>query len=484
MSDSQILIGAEFEFIFKSEYNPITNKKTIQKLEDSIGCPININPWIERKSHTEKDSMWTLEDECSLPSRRGAELVSPPLPVDEFKRVCPIVLNVINEIGRTTNRCGLHINISADKSCISPLKLIDSIDENEIWKYFNKRVRSKFGGSVRKLLSDVIENTYIYPNTNLETELEDTLLTTVSKRYGVNVSKMAYGYIEFRYIGGKDYHKKWDKISEIIDLYLNAIENAKSKENIESKVVISALNKLRKIGRWDICGFFKRRGANIVNVKKFGSNFFITSDSKLPKEFDVLDAMYVLKKRYEDTHVNTYVVRYDEHVLDILFNESLSLTEIVKRLIDIKFKYPDSITSLFYTIVRRSDFESFKLLWNLLNHKIGNRQLESIVSSISYSANQEMFDFVCSERKLNSTILRTALHMCICSSHDASPIIKYILKKNIRLNRKIVEKAVDYNNRIVLDYLRSNNMISFIKYGVTRAMRKNKFEIASFLLNL
>jgi hypothetical protein len=236
-----VLIGAEWEFFFNQEniLKPRNlDSSAIEQLEKAIKSPINISPWLNKKAHTYKDiSGWKLEYEDSLRGERGAELISPPLPLQKFLKIYPQVFETIDKVGKTTDACGFHVGISTRKiSKINPLKLIFFIDENLVYSVFNKEARSIYGGPVKEIIIDALreKSINIKDITKLETALEASLQSelsiTLTKDYGINPGKLQSGYVEFRYMGGKDYHKKWDKIRDIIGMYIFILKMACDKD--------------------------------------------------------------------------------------------------------------------------------------------------------------------------------------------------------------------------------------------------------------
>lgn len=237
----RVLVGAEWEFEFKpaiaEEMKSMGgDPKTEKYLEQVAGASINFEPWLQDLSHTEKKT-WVLERDISLNSVTGAELVCPPMPLQKFLQICPRILHAIGKLGKTTNKCGLHINLSIPhiSERISVLKLLLLIDEDRVYKSFNKKARSPFGGPVKSMLKEVIQqNIKVTPQAlkagklfaPFEDELEDSFRIHAVKEYGINPGKLQQGYIEFRYTGGSGYHKKWDRIQDMIGMYVFLLKAA------------------------------------------------------------------------------------------------------------------------------------------------------------------------------------------------------------------------------------------------------------------
>jgi len=290
LKSKDINIGAEFEFLFQESYEGQRQLKpeVLKLLEKATKSPINIEPWLKYKSHTHKKVKgWKLEIDISLPEKTGAELISPPLPLQEFLKICPEVFKAIEMVGKTTDKCGFHVGISTKNiSKIDPLKLALFMDEDLVWKAFRKEARSKYGSSIKDLINDLIGDKDIVDiyRKQIEKALKDTVTTSLrgfTKAYGINAGKLQNGYVEFRYMGGKDYHKKWKEIRNIIGMYIFtlkiAIDQNYKKEEYKEKLVelfkdeVEKQKKLKKDTRkWipSIEKFLKTFNLKIKNVKR------------------------------------------------------------------------------------------------------------------------------------------------------------------------------------------------------------------------
>lgn len=151
------------------------------------------------------------------------ELVTGPTPFFEAKVILAKVLNWIKANGRTNDRSGLHINISFDKfktpdthidmTALDPLKLILSFDEDRIFNEFPKRKDNVFASSIDFVLPI---NMFTF-NENIKNVNRSSFITPNEKYFGFNFLKVPQGYIEMRYIGGKDYEDRIESILEVMD---------------------------------------------------------------------------------------------------------------------------------------------------------------------------------------------------------------------------------------------------------------------------
>ena len=210
------VIGLEFEFYTKRPYY-----KLLELLNRELH-PIKV--WGFRKYHSsfkpDKDN-FKIEPDLSG-GVDLVELVTGPMPYVDAKIIMLKILKLMQEHTHTDEKCSIHINISFDKDSgkdlndLNPLKIILDVDEDLVFKYFPNRKDNFYSKSVKKLIpfkeytfSDDAVNIVI---SNLE--LPDT------KYFGINIKNYTEGRLEFRYIGGTDYHKKTNEIIELLDYFV------------------------------------------------------------------------------------------------------------------------------------------------------------------------------------------------------------------------------------------------------------------------
>jgi hypothetical protein len=110
---------------------------------------------------------WEIHEDSSL-SGLAAEIVSPPMPLQEFLDVCPKIFKLIDRIGFTDNECGLHIGMSLPGKMkeVDLVKLILFTDENYLWKKFSGRETNTYVEHMQKLIRKKMlkmGNYYTYP---------------------------------------------------------------------------------------------------------------------------------------------------------------------------------------------------------------------------------------------------------------------------------------------------------------------------------
>jgi len=153
------------------------------------------------------------------------ELITGPLPYKEARMVLLKVFQWIRKNGWTTERCSVHANISFDNYKIQtkvPIKHLNvlkfCLDFNEKFVYskFPNRVKSIYANSIKHLMTHSI----FFTNPR-----QNQLLTPNEKYYGVNFQKMNDDYLEFRYLGCKDYEEKATLYLEMVDYFITFLYN-------------------------------------------------------------------------------------------------------------------------------------------------------------------------------------------------------------------------------------------------------------------
>ena len=173
---------------------------------------------------------WVVKPDGSL-GLAGVEIVCPPMPLQEFLQVCPLMFKAIKDTPGVdvSNSCGFHISISLkninnlnDKLDIVKLALFT--DEGMIYKFFDMREFNQYARSAHTSATQHLVKTQ-------QPELIDRLVDVNALKKGfanshyeaINIEHIEKGnknqYIEFRYVGGANYHMKWSRIRHIIIHY-------------------------------------------------------------------------------------------------------------------------------------------------------------------------------------------------------------------------------------------------------------------------
>jgi hypothetical protein len=228
-------IGFEFEFF---------SNKDISETKDSLARSLDKRLRIEEKAHsdfTPTDKTFKLEPDNSGGSGM-IELVTGPLPFVEAKIILAKTLKWIKENGSTNDKCSIHVNLAFDGKKLGPEtnvskldigKFVLSFNENRVYELFPDRKNSVYAKSIK-----FITPLSGFHQTSPEKTLSKNYMFVSEKYYGVNFGKVPKGYIEFRYIGGKDYEKKYSKILNltehfIISLYESLVNPKYTKDDIK-----------------------------------------------------------------------------------------------------------------------------------------------------------------------------------------------------------------------------------------------------------
>ena len=248
--------GVEFEF-----YSNHSVEKTAEMLAKELGRKIQI----EEKAHSDfepTDKVFKLEPDMS----GGAgliEMVTGPMPYTDVRLLLIKMLAWIDKNGSTNDRCGLHLNVSFKKDVfgkyfitkMNTLKFILEFKEDIVYKFFPQREDLVYAKSIKNIIpknglyhfneTTVDQNQFLYPNT---------------KYYGVNFLKQEKGYLEFRYLGGKDYQKRTNDILYLLDFFILSLHG------VCKKGALTELNRLelRRI---------MRKIQPVINLYKDHRNF-------------------------------------------------------------------------------------------------------------------------------------------------------------------------------------------------------------------
>lgn len=200
-------VGFEFEFTSSLSHNEI--RKLLK----------------ERGIKFTGAGKWRLTSDGSVSSSRrwyeSVELISPPMPIKEAITTLKTVFAFMSDIPCDVNRtCGLHINMDIGKATtkrIDPTKLVVLVDE--------VRVAEKYGRS--RAHYALPHNSKIRQQARYWAKLKNKPepLKEYVKRWALDRDELMekysainfrkqkrLGYIEFRMVGNKDYHKRYSEI--------------------------------------------------------------------------------------------------------------------------------------------------------------------------------------------------------------------------------------------------------------------------------
>jgi len=215
------VIGFEFEFYsdmlkgkIAEDLSKLLNKKVVVSEKYHSDIPVDSNTFKLEPDYSGGNKM--------------VEFITGPLPYNEAILVMLKTLKWINDNGWTNDRCAFQFSVSFDKmrrdvktriENLDKLKFILGFDEAMIYERFGNRQKNVYAKSIKKI---VPINRFVSLS-NIKGVDPKLFKVPEDKYYGVNFSKLSKGYLEFRYLGNRDYQKKTKDIKEIVDyviLYL------------------------------------------------------------------------------------------------------------------------------------------------------------------------------------------------------------------------------------------------------------------------
>lgn len=243
---SDFKIGLEFEFKTELDKNKISKQlSNILKKEIKVADTYHSNIEVTENS-------FKLEPDFSG-GKQLVELITGPLPYNEAKKIIKDVCSFIDKKGYTDEKCSIHVNLSIMErnkysnlsKKLNPLNLILNVDEDKIYDLYPDRKNSIYAKSVKE----------IYPKSIWIKEysfnfIDGMIQIPNTKYYGINFLKLPQNYLEFRYLGGKDWHKNTKNIQESIDSFIDSIWKSVTKPELtleNKKQISNIINKYVKI---------------------------------------------------------------------------------------------------------------------------------------------------------------------------------------------------------------------------------------------
>jgi hypothetical protein len=240
---SNVSIGFEFEF-----FSNFSTEDTRIKLQKLLGKSIKIFDTVHSEFQPTKE-VFKLEPDFSG-GKMLNELITGPLNYYEAILLMNKVLNWIDENGSTNEKCSIHVNINFDSSLqsnflshLNILKFILDFDEDKVFKYFPNRKDTVYAKSVKFIIP---ANKYFFDENELKNVNPKNFILPDSKYYGINFTKLIKNYLEFRYIGGKDYQKKKNEIQELIEHFIFSLYNSRTKLEYSNKHLVDLKDILLK----------------------------------------------------------------------------------------------------------------------------------------------------------------------------------------------------------------------------------------------
>ena len=182
--------------------------------------------FVDRQDYTK----WQITSDSSLSNGNGVEIVSPVMNIPEALSTMGLMFNFIDKNGFTDDTCGLHVNMSYRGKLIRDLDILKVamfMDEGLVWKYFPDRENNHYARSMYDAIlhgSTTSMDTAYFRLYGSLTETIDAIKRDIYvnavKYRGINriVSAMndSSDRIEFRYLGGESYQKKFAEVQTSI----------------------------------------------------------------------------------------------------------------------------------------------------------------------------------------------------------------------------------------------------------------------------
>lgn len=223
-----VRVGYEFEF-YSSMDVFATAKDLAKTIKKRVVVPLSLSKMgdptpLYHSPVTPTADIFKLEPDYSG-GNKMCELVTGPLKYSDARNVMIKVFEWISSKGYTNERCSIHVNLSLDGDVIPTKytmenlnipKFILSFDEKKIFDVFPERKDSVYARSIKQIRPNQVR----FYSPSLEEFSRATLsLPSDEKYYGVNFLKSEKGYLEYRYLGGKDYEKKGKKILDLVEYF-------------------------------------------------------------------------------------------------------------------------------------------------------------------------------------------------------------------------------------------------------------------------
>lgn len=301
------IVGYEFEFF--SDLN-------VSDVQKSLSRHLDKKIRIESEAHSDfvpTENTYKLEPDSSGGSGL-IELVTGPMPYKEAKIILKKVLQWIKDNGSTNDRSSIHVNLAFDSSLgpgynITNLdigKFVLDFDEDYIYNLWPGRKESVYAKSIK----------FAIPNGGMTQDNPHASLWRKykfvnDKYYGVNFTKIPKNYIEFRYLGGKDYESKFKEILDSMNFFIlslfKVLKNPKySKNNI--KELNSILDKHKEA--IDAYKSYEKFKTNYPNLK-------LTVD--LSNNEEIIKTFYsqirdIIFKLITESKIDKCLINYDSDI--------------------------------------------------------------------------------------------------------------------------------------------------------------------------
>ena len=303
-------IGFEFEF-----YSNFTKGEIAEKMGEYIGKKILVFDRYHSKFKP-NSNVFKLESDFSGGAKM-VELVTGPMNYFECIPLLIRILKWIDQYGYTDEKCAFQFGLDFDRDKyppmidfknLNPLKFVLALDEDYIWKRFPGRKGNLYAKSIKRITP---VNKFVSGGKNIMIDRNSYSVHT-EKNMGVNLLKLELGYMEIRYMGGKDYQKKYVDIKEVLDYIISTtFDVLKNNETFTT----GEIDELK-----DIIDSIYKSASTFIDAEAFMSNYpdlkvFIDlkNDPQIIKSYfnSIRDVLYHI---IVDNGISTGYLNYDTQI--------------------------------------------------------------------------------------------------------------------------------------------------------------------------
>jgi hypothetical protein len=269
-------------------------------------------------------TLWRLEGDASL--LNGAEFISPPEPMDiSIKKLFDFFEHIDNSGCITSNRCGLHVNMSTNNKTLNGVDIptfVTLINQRLLFKLWGHRMKNnqhvRSMQNILKLKQYDIASIYDLQK-DISTKIKDIGDLIVDEKYNFVNKRRINGknYIEIRIIGGKNYHKKKEEIRQTIEHFAKALEQAKKPKQLHERTRKKITSYVNRINYPDNKNMFipNQYRYRLITDKMFCNEL---KQLKNIHKYPVDELIELLK---EKGIINSYICEHDHTNIRKYFNK-------------------------------------------------------------------------------------------------------------------------------------------------------------------
>lgn len=262
----QFNFGPEYEIVIPydrfSEGPSGVTKRVTDILEKGLGIKISGGERYVSQETAKSTYRLTYDDSVKSDTTddfKAVEFVGPIMSFDQLMTLTKKLFEIIEQNGwETSSSSGLHVGISFKNenknASIDPLKLL-VFSGDQFMRNTWPRVRQQLSSG--ELSSDYVKSNIqtikaiikrvVYYSNNITKITSDNIVDLFTewldnhsrstfqrdpewknKHFAVNIGRLKDGYVEFRIIGGKDYHKRFDEVEKQIKRFVLTLEQTVS----------------------------------------------------------------------------------------------------------------------------------------------------------------------------------------------------------------------------------------------------------------